>query len=112
MTEVFAIYDKDDKLVVCFPTRNDAENYGKVVLGNERGWEYCIRKMYMYETKQYSFSQPLTPVPIAVPYTPPIPLKTTPYTPSIWCEGPKGPTRGIGPEGVFVDNGPFSPGTK
>lgn len=92
MTEVFAIYDKDDKLVVCFPTRNDAENYGKVVLGNEKGWEYCIRKMFLYETKQYAFSQPLTTphtIP-CTPYTPPIPLKTTPYEPNIWC-GVKGP---------------------
>jgi hypothetical protein len=90
MIEVFAIYDKEDKLVVCFPTRTDAENYGKVVLGNENGWEYSIKKMFLYETKQYSFSQPLTSIPYTPPnpYVQPIPLKTTPYTnPNpIWCE--------------------------
>ena len=25
------------------------------------------------------------------------------YTSSIWCEGPRGPTGGIGPDGVIVD---------
>ena len=84
MIEVFAIYDKEDKLVVCFPTRNEVEQYGKVFLGNENGWEYSIKKMFLYETKQYPFSQPLT----TIPCTQPIPLKTTPYTnPNpIWCE--------------------------
>ena len=90
MIEVFAIYDKEDKLVVCFPTRNDAENYGKVVLGNENGWDYSIKKMFLYETKQlqYSYSQPLTQ---QIPYTPPITVPSPPYTnPNpIWCEGVK-----------------------
>ena len=90
MIEVFAIYDKEDKLVVCFPTRNEVEQYGKVFLGNENGWEYSIKKMFLYETKQYPFSQPLTSIPYTPPnpYVQPIPLKTTPYTnPNpIWCE--------------------------
>jgi len=90
MIEVFAIYDKKDKLVVCFPTRTDAENYGKVVLGNENGWEYSIKKMFLYETKQlqYAYSQPFSQPLTSIPYTQPIPLKTTPYTnPNpIWCD--------------------------
>lgn len=84
--KIYAIY-KDNNFIIAFPTRGDAENYGKVVLGNEKGWEYDIREMWLYETKQYfiPYSQPLTQ-PITTPYTPPIPLKTTPYTPNIWCE--------------------------
>lgn len=80
MTEVFAIYDRNDKLVVCFSTRQDAENYGKVVLGNDNGWEYCIKKMYLFET-EYRPPQPLS---YSLPFT--TPLKSPPYGPNAWYQ--------------------------
>ena len=103
--KIYAIY-KDNNFIIAFPTREETENYGKVVLGLESGWEYDIKEMWMYETKQYPypFSQPLTQ-PITTPYTPPIPLKpSTPYPPHnpIWCEGTK----------ATYDNKPFTQGTK
>lgn len=90
--KIYAIWSsKTDRFIAAFPDRKDAMNYGIVMFGPEDGWEYDIREMYMYETKQYSFSQPLIQPLTTTPYTPPIPLKSTPYTPNIWCEV-KGPT--------------------
>jgi len=134
--KVFAIFTQDNKFIAAFPDREDAMNYGIVMFGPEKGWEYCIREMWMYETKQYAFSQPLTqPIP-CTPYTTTIPLKTTPYEPNIWCgdgsiptatyssEGEKYPSEHIsavgieglqGPKRIHsfpVDNGPYAPGTK
>lgn len=82
--KVYAISDENGNLVVCFPTRKEAEDYGKVFLGAEKGWEYCIKEMWMYETKQLILSTTTQPLPYT-PCTPPIPLKTTPYEPNIWC---------------------------
>lgn len=102
-------------------------NYGIVMFGKECGWDYDIREMFLYTTQQYQFPQPSQPIP--VPYTKPIPWKTSPYGPNIWCEinggvkatftkeGPLGPTGIPGPTGQVVshsssvDSGPFAPGT-
>lgn len=83
--KVFAIFTKENKFIAAFPDRENAMNFGITLFGPEKGWEYCIKEMWLYETKQHTFSQPLTqPVPYT-PYTPPIPIKTTPYEPNIWC---------------------------
>ena len=97
--KIYALYYKDT-FVVAFPNREDCVEYGKK---HYDGWDCNILERWIYETKQYSFSQPLTQ-PIAVPYTPPIPLKTTPHEPNIWCDV-KAPKE-------TYDNGPFAPGTK
>ena len=108
--KVFVIFDRNNKFIIGFPTRSDAETYGKEVLGAENGWEYSIKEMFLTNSPQYPLTT-LTPqqtIPCKVsgrttPYTPPITVPGPHYTPSIWCEGPKGPTGGIGPEGVIVD---------
>lgn len=101
--KIYALYYKEN-FVVAFPNRNDCVEYGKKHYEGYE-WDCNIVERWMYETKQYSFSQPLTPAPIAVPYTPPILLTTTPYTPNIWCEK-NGNVRATNV------NGPFAPGTK
>lgn len=82
--KVFAIFTKENKFIAAFPDRENAMNFGITLFGPEKGWEYDIREMWMYETKQLILSTTTQPVPYT-PYTPPIPLKTTPYTPNIWC---------------------------
>lgn len=98
--KIYALYYKDT-FVVAFPSREDCIHYGKQ---HYDGWDCNILERWIYESKQYTFSQPLTqPIP-CTPYTLPTPLKTTPYEPNIWCEvkGPK----------TTYDNGPYAPGTK
>jgi hypothetical protein len=82
--KVYAIYDEENKFIAAFPDRNSAENYGIHTYGLEYGWEYNIVEKYLHE---YPNILPTTPYPL----TQPIPLKTTPYIPNIWCEcnGPK-----------------------
>lgn len=97
--KIYAIY-KNDKFIIGFPSRAEAENYGKVVLGTENGWEYDIKEMFLVSSPLYSFTNPYNPTtPNTIPCTPPIPLKTTPYTPNIWCEN-------NGPKQVF--SGPYA----
>lgn len=105
--KVFAIFTQENKFIASFPSRTDAVNFGITLFGPEKGWEYDIREMWLYETKQYSFSQPITqPItqPLTTPYTPPTTVPSPPYTPNIWCDvkAPK----------ATYDNGPFAPGTK
>lgn len=50
---IFAIYDKNDKFIIAFPTREEAENYGKVVLGLENGWEYSIKEKFIQNSPIY-----------------------------------------------------------
>ena len=86
---VFAIYDKNDKFIIGFPTRSGAETYGKEVLGVENGWEYSIKEKFLTNSPQH----PKQTIPCTVsdvpyiPYTPPIPHTPAPYTPNIWCGG-------------------------
>ena len=95
--KVYALYYKED-FIVAYEYREDCIDFGKIhYAGCE--WDCSIVERWLHETKQYPLSQPLTqPVPYT-PYTPPIPLKTTPYAPNIWYEVK-------GPKGVFT------PGTK
>lgn len=135
--KVYAIYDKSNKFIIAFPTREETENYGKVFLGNDKGWEYDIKEMCLVHQllTSPSYSQPLQP--LVVPYT----KQTTPYEQHIWTckdgptttfakKGPLGPTGIPGPSGHIsavgieglqgpkkihsfpVDSGPFAPGTK
>ena len=71
--KVYAIYDKENKFIVCFPDRVSAENYGVQTYGRESGWEYDIIEKWLY----YSAFMP-----IYTPSTAPTPM--TPYTPPIW----------------------------
>ena len=99
--KVYALYYKED-FIVAYENREDCIDFGKRhYAGCE--WDCSIVERWLYETKQYPFSQPLTQ-PITTPYTPPIPLKTTPYEPNIWC-GVKAPK-------ATYDNKPFAQGTK
>jgi hypothetical protein len=66
--KIFAIFDKNDKLIICFPTREEAETYGKEVLGIENGWEYSIKEKFLHNS-------PLTTIP---PYTTLTPQQTMP----------------------------------
>ena len=66
--KIYAIYDKNDKFIIAFPTREEAENYGKVVLGIENGWEYSIKEKFIHNS-------PLTTIP---PYTTFTPQQTIP----------------------------------
>lgn len=50
---IFAIYDKNDKFIIGFPTRGEAEKYGKEVLGVEKGWEYSIKEKFLNNSPQY-----------------------------------------------------------
>jgi hypothetical protein len=77
--KVYAIYSKENKFLAAFPTREDAEWYGKTTYGRESGWQYDIVEKYLHE---YSSILSNTPDRIT-----PVPLKTTPYIPNIWCEG-------------------------
>lgn len=85
--KVHAIYNKENEFIAAFPDRDSAENYGVQTYGRESGWEYSIIEKYLHE---YSTLLSATPYPLT-PYSQPIPLKTTPYIPNIWCEinGPK-----------------------
>ena len=58
--KIHAIYDKNDKFIIGFPTRQEAENYGKLVVGTDKGWEYDIREKFLHNTPQYSLAT-LTP---------------------------------------------------
>lgn len=58
--KIYAIYDKNDKFIIAFPTREEAENYGKVVLGIENGWEYSIKEKFIHNSPQYPLTT-LTP---------------------------------------------------
>lgn len=89
--KVFAIFTQENKFIAAFPDRENAVNFGITLFGPEKGWEYDIREMWMYETKQYAFSQPLAPAPITTPYAPPITVPSPPYTPNIWCGDGTGP---------------------
>jgi hypothetical protein len=66
--KVFTIFDKNNKFIIGFPTRSDAETYGKEVLGAENGWEYSIKEMFLTNS-------PLTTIP---PYTTLTPQQTMP----------------------------------
>jgi len=81
--KVYAIYNKENKFIACFPDRNSAEDYGVQTYGRESGWEYNIVEKYLHEYPNILYNTPNT----ITPYTQPIPLKTTPYIPNIWCEG-------------------------
>jgi hypothetical protein len=67
--KIYAIYDKNDKFIIGFPTREEAETYGKEVLGAENGWEYSIKEKFLHNS-------PLTTIP---PYTTLTPKQTTPH---------------------------------
>jgi hypothetical protein len=85
--KIYALYYKDT-FVVAFPYREDCVGYGKKHYEGYE-WDCNILERWLYETKQYPLTQPLPfSQPLTTPYTPPIPLKTTPYEPNIWC-GPK-----------------------
>ena len=97
--KIYALYYKDT-FVVAFPNREDCVSYGqKHYEGSE--WDCNIVEKYLHAYPQFSFSQPYNPLttPHTIPYTPPIPLKTTPHTPNIWCEN-------NGPKQVF--SGPYA----
>lgn len=95
--KVFAIYNKSNKFIVALPTREETEEYGRVFLGSDKGWEYSIREVYLHETPFPLNITPVTPIPFA-PEKPP-------YPPNIWCGD------GTVPKATY-DNGPFAPGTK
>ena len=67
--KVFALYDKNDKFIIAFPTRKEAEKYGKEVLGVENGWEYSIKEKFLNNSPQY---------PLTTPYTTLTPKQTIP----------------------------------
>ena len=75
--KVYAIYDKENKFIVCFPDRDGAKNYGITTYGRESGWEYSIIEKWLYGS---AFNTPNT----LTPYSQPIP--TTPYNHNIWRE--------------------------
>jgi hypothetical protein len=85
--KVYAIYNKENKFIACFPDRNSAEDYGVQTYGRESGWQYDIIEKYLHEYPNI-LSNTLDKI---TPYSKPIPPKTTPYIPNIWCEvnGPK-----------------------
>jgi hypothetical protein len=91
--KIFAIFDKNDKLIICFPTREEAETYGKEVLGVENGWEYSIKEKFLHNSPlttipPYTTRTPQQTIPCKVsdvPYTPPITVPSPPYSPNIWC---------------------------
>jgi hypothetical protein len=80
--KVYAVYNKENKFIAAFPDRVIAENYGIDTYGRESGWEYDIIEKYLHEYPTLLSTTPNTPT----PYSQPIPLKTTPYIPNIWCE--------------------------
>jgi hypothetical protein len=91
--KVYAIYNKENKFIACFPNRNSAEDYGVQTYGRESGWEYDIIEKYLHEYPNILYNTPNTITPYTpntiTPYTQPISVKTTPYIPNIWYEGPK-----------------------
>lgn len=85
--KIYALYYKDT-FVVAFPNREDCVEYGKKHYGGYE-WDCNITERWIYATKQYPTIQPIPySQPFITHYTPPIPCKTTPYEPNIWC-GPK-----------------------
>ena len=78
--KVYAIYDKENKFIAAFPTREDAENYGITTYGRESGWEYSIIEKYLHKYPTFLSTTPDT----LTPYSQPIP--TTPYNHNIWRE--------------------------
>ena len=78
--KVYAIYDKENKFIVCFPDRDGAENYGITTYGRESGWEYSIIEKYLHKYPTFLSTTPNT----RTPYSQPIP--TTPYNHNIWRE--------------------------
>lgn len=83
--KVFCLYYKDN-FVVSFPNREDCVDYGKRHYEGAE-WDCNIIEMYLHNSSLPPFSQPYNPLsaPQHIPCTPPIPLKTTPHTPNIWC---------------------------
>lgn len=69
--KVYAIYDRENKFIVCFPDRVSAENYGVQTYGRESGWEYSIIEKYLHE---YPTFLSTTPYPQVFPCTPPPPI--------------------------------------
>ena len=72
--KIYAIY-KNNKFIIGFPSRKEAEEYGKVFLGTENGWEYDIKEMFLVSSPLYSFTNPYNPLttPHTIPCTQPIP---------------------------------------
>jgi hypothetical protein len=92
--KVYAIYNKENKFISAFPSREDAENYGIDTYGRESGWEYSIIEKYLHEYPTFLSTTPNT----ITPYSQPIP--TTPYNHNIWS--PNVPT-------ATFDHGNFTP---
>jgi hypothetical protein len=90
--KIYCLYYKEN-FVVAFPNREDCITYGKKHYEGME-WDCNIIEKFLNNSPQYPLTT-LTPkqttphkvgdVPYT-PYTPPIPLKTTPYEPNIWCE--------------------------
>lgn len=69
--KVYAIYSKENKFIACFPTREDAENYGITTYGRESGWEYSIIEKWLYDSAFMPIYTPST-TPTQIPCTVPI----------------------------------------
>lgn len=103
--KIYALYYKDT-FVVSFPNREDCVEYGKKHYEGME-WDCSILVKYLHDVAFYTFTSPIMPYsqPLTtVPGTQPIPLKTTPYEPNIWCD--------VKAPNATYDNGPFAPGTK
>jgi hypothetical protein len=88
--KIYALYYKDT-FVVAFPNREDCVEYGKKHYEGME-WDCSILVKYLHDVAFYTSTSPIVPYsqPLTqqIPYTTPIPIKTTPYTnPNpIWCE--------------------------
>lgn len=84
--EVYTLYYKDT-FVVSFSNREDCVEYGKKHYEGME-WDCSILVKYLHDAAFYTSTSPIVPSqPFITPYTPPIPLKTTPYEHNnILCE--------------------------
>lgn len=58
--KIYAIYDSDNKFIVAFPSRKEAEDYGKTTFGNESGWSYAIVEKYLHDYPKFIDTKPST----------------------------------------------------
>ena len=56
--KVYAIYNKENEFIVCFPDRDSAENYGITTYGRESGWEYSIIEKYLHKYPTFLSTTP------------------------------------------------------